>query len=321
MEEGEAMEQIARFLDYMTVERNASGETLRKYRIELRKWAEFLGDAEITAPTKAAARSYLAKLQQAGLNETSIHTKWAAVRSFYRFLRQEGELKNFEIETVSVKVSKERLPRTISAETLEKLFAAPNLTVRLQRRDRAILELLYATGMRVSELCALKLESVNFATNEIRVVGKGDRERIVPFFGPAEQFLRAWVDRDRKHYVHKEAPTQALFVGKYGKPLDTNAIRTIIYRYAEQIGVSDGISPHRFRHTLATDLLNGDMDIRTIQEILGHADIKATMIYTHISQKRTKSEYLKAHPRVTINETTDGTKRIEHNGKLVNGNS
>lgn len=292
---------LDQFMGYMVAERGASKYTLRSYRIQLEKWYRFI-DNNLLSANREHGRAYLAVLRKGGMTEPSVKTVFGVIRSFYSFLHTEGVIAANDIANIHIRVKHIRVPRTIKADILERLFNAPCTENAIGRRNRAILEVLYATGMRVGELCSLRIDDLDFGTGEIRVIGKGDKERVIPFVGPVQRYVSEWLEKGRHKYAKKESPVPNVFITIAGTPATEDGIRRVIEKYLKQIGETSDVTPHKFRHTVATALLNGEMDLRTLQEILGHADISTTTIYTHVSKDRAKASYMKAHPRFQASE-------------------
>lgn len=285
------MNLIEKYLQYLNVEKKASPLTIEKARFEATKWVEWAGDP--TTATKQQARDYLAHLKTKGLLDSTIKTKWMYVRSFCAFLRDEGH--NPEAAKVSVKTSGTRLPVVIPADVLQNVLKTPNTRTRMGRRDRAILELLAATGIRASELVGIRLSDVDLGNEELRVIGKGDKQRIVPLMGNAARWLATWIDGDRKYYAKFGPPTNAVFLTRNGGPIKYGVVKHVVHKCAEKcIGQIGGLKAHAFRHTIATALLTHGMDLRKLQELLGHRSIATTTIYTHVAPTEMKSSYAQA---------------------------
>ena len=227
--------------------------------------------------------------------KASIARKLSAIRSFCRYLLREGMMSANPIaDTSSPKLDK-RLPSFLSIAEMESLLKAPDLSTPVGQRDRALMELLYAAGIRVSELANLDTGQVNLNSNEIRVWGKGSKERVVLIGEPAAEALSAYLSQGRAKLMGKKKGS-ALFVNRYGKRLTERSVQKMLQKYAILAGIDKRIYPHLLRHTFATHLLDGGADLRVVQELLGHANLSSTQIYTHVSQSQARKVYLSAHP-------------------------
>ena len=296
-----------RYINYLEAERGASPYTIRNYTNDLlgnyargtaRGFFQFLRLKKITLleeVDKTILRSYISWLMDQGIVKPSIARKLSAIRSFYRYLLREGVLSSNPIEKVSSPKLDKRLPSFLTIEETVRLLEAPDLSTPQGQRDRALLELLYASGLRVSELVGLNLEQVDLTSNEIRVWGKGSKERVVLIGEPATRALNAYISHGRIEFLGKEK-SEALFLSPYGKRLLARRVQKILEKYALLTGIDKWIHPHLLRHTFATHLLDGGADLRVVQELLGHAQLSSTQIYTHLSQSQARKIYLTAHP-------------------------
>jgi integrase/recombinase XerC len=285
-----------KYIDYLQVERNASPYTVRNYTDALMKFFDYLKGRGITSlkdVNKQTLRDYLSYLVEQGYAKSSIARRLSAIRSFYRYLmREEMIAVSPAATTVSPRLDK-RLPSFLTVEEAKRLIESPDLSKPQGRRDRALMEMLYASGLRISELVSLDVEQVNLATNEIRVWGKGDKERVVLIGGAAHRTLTDYLERGRPELLGKKK-SDALFVNRYGGRLTARRIQKILDKYARNI--SKKVHPHMLRHTFATHLLDGGADLKVVQELLGHTDLSSTQIYTHVTQSRARKIYLSAHP-------------------------
>ncbi|MDD5082537.1 MAG: tyrosine recombinase, partial [Dehalococcoidales bacterium] len=244
---------------------------------------------------KHSLRNYLSQLLDRGFVKASIARKLSAIRSFYGYLLREGMVPvNPLVSTSSPKLDK-RLPSFLTLSEVERLLEAPDVSNPRGLRDRALLEVLYASGLRVSELVNLDLAQVNLETNEIRVWGKGSKERMVLMGQPAARAIITYLKRGRPALLGKKK-TDALFLNRYGDRLVERRVQRILEKYATAVGARRRVYPHMLRHTFATHLLDGGADLRAVQELLGHASLSTTQIYTHISQSQARKVYLSAHP-------------------------
>ncbi len=285
-----------KYVDYLEAERNVSAYTVRNYTGDLLEFFAFVRDSGIDTlknVTKLTLRSYLAYLMEKSYAKSSIARKLSAIRSFYRYLVREELLKtNPAATTVSPRLDR-RLPAFLTVEDAKRLVESPDLAQPQGQRDRALLELLYASGLRVSELVNMNVEQLNLAANEIRVWGKGAKERVVLIGEPAAQALNAYIEKGRRELLGGKKNT-ALFVSRYGGRLPARTVQKILTKYSRSIDKK--VHPHVLRHTFATHLLDGGADLKVVQELLGHADLSSTQIYTHVTQGRARKIYLAAHP-------------------------
>jgi len=289
-----------KYINYLEVERNVSPYTVRNYTTDLLDFFQFLrtkGISSLKEVDKHTLRDYLSQLMEQGLVRASIARKLSAIRSFYRYLLREEIISTSPVaDTSSPKLDK-RLPSFLTIEEVERLLEAPDLSTPQGQRDRALLELLYASGLRVSELVNLNLEQVNLDSREIRVRGKGSKERVVLMGEPAAEALRAYLKQGRpKLFASKIRMTNALFINRYGERLPERRVQRILEKYANIAGIDKGVHPHMLRHTFATHLLDGGADLRVVQELLGHASLSSTQIYTHVTKSQARKVYLSAHP-------------------------
>jgi integrase/recombinase XerC len=287
------------FLDYLRAVKGASPHTLRSYASDLRGYADFLkADSPGTAPDYRTVRRFLAKLQSDGNAKRTAARKLAALRAYYRF-RTDRDPDSLDptIGLSSPKLDR-RLPHPLASDEVKALLDAPDASKPDGLRDRAILELLYASGLRASELCSLDLNDIHYSSGEIRVIGKGSKERITLAGIPALESLQAYLKGGRAHLARlSPVESKALFLNSKGERLSDRSLRYIVYKWIAKAGAIAGVSPHTLRHTFATHLLEGGADLRMVQELLGHSSVATTQIYTHVSRKRLKEVYEKAFPR------------------------
>ena len=297
-------EVFNKYINYLEVERNASPYTVRNYTTDLigskniKGFFTFLkekGLKSLDEVDRAILRDYLAYLMERGVVRASIARKLSAIRSFCRYLLREGMISSNPTTITSSPKLDKRLPSFLSIEEVGRLLKASDLSDPVGQRDRAIMELLYAAGIRVSELANLDVGQVNLNTNEIRVWGKGSKERVVLIGEPTAQALTAYLNEGRPKLMGKKKG-DALFVNRYGKRLTERSVQKTLQKYAALAGIDKRIHPHLLRHTFATHLLDGGADLRVVQELLGHANLSSTQIYTHVSQSQARKVYLSAHP-------------------------
>jgi tyrosine recombinase XerC len=290
--------QLARYVTHLVAERNASEYTIRNYRAEIRQFFRFLKDEQITSWAQINSdvlRRYLTMLLDEGYAKASIARRISELRSFCRYLQRNGFLEANPLEAISsVKVPK-RLPKYLALEEVEALLSAPDETKPHGQRDRTIIELLYAGGLRVSELVSLDLDNLDLAQGQILVLGKGSKERIALLGKPAVESLRLYLREGRPRLMGKTS-TSALFLNRNGGRLSARSVQLMLNRYARMVGITRPVTPHILRHTFATHLLDGGADLRTVQELLGHSQLSTTQIYTHVSQEQSRQVYLRTHP-------------------------
>ncbi len=302
---------IHRFLEHLGEERGVSRHTLRAYEGDLLRFLDFLArDFLAKAPEAVrpeeidalAVRSFLAAETRRGLGRRSQGRALAAIRSLFRFACREGTLAANPARAVRTPKHPHHLPRHLRPGEVEKLIEAPAGEGPLALRDRAIVELLYAAGLRVGELVALDWPDVDLAARVLRVVGKGGKERMVPFGNPAADALRAWLavwDEVRDSEPRTETPGEGepVFLNRSGARLGDRSVRTLVDRWTATAGIPAGVHPHTLRHTFATHLLEAGADLRAIQELLGHSSLSTTQKYTHLEVERLLAVYRDAHPR------------------------
>jgi len=287
-----------RYINYLEAERNASPYTVRNYTTDLLGFFQFLrtkGIGSLQVVDRHTLRDYLSHLTEQGFVKASIARKLSAIRSFYRYLVREEILSANPLEKASSPKLDRRLPSFLTIEEIGRLLAAPDLSSPVGQRDRALIELLYASGLRVSELAQLNLEQVNLDTREIRVWGKGSKERMVLMGEPAAKALSVYLNQGRPELLAKKR-SNALFLNRYGGRLIDRRVQRILKKYASLAGIDKKVHPHMLRHTFATHLLDGGADLRVVQELLGHANLSSTQIYTHVTKSQAKKVYLSAHP-------------------------
>jgi len=284
---------IEKFIRYLDIEKNYSKHTILNYRLDLKDFNKFLGGLELEKIDYLTLRKYLAALKEKNLSTRSIGRKLSALRSFFRFLTRDGYLKTNPILILSSPKQDKHLPLFLTEEEVFRLIEsafAKNEKDERGLRDRAILEAFYSTGMRISELVGLSIPDVDFIAGVIKVMGKGRKERIVPIGDTATAAIRRYLDKRKKQ-------AEALFLNKNGGRITTRGAGNIVKKYIKLAGIKQGVSAHTFRHSFATHLLNRGADLRTVQELLGHANLSTTQIYTHLTTEKLKSVYDKAHPR------------------------
>jgi tyrosine recombinase XerC len=287
-------ELVERYLTALQAERNLSAYTLRNYRSDLESLLEALCAAgcDPLEMTRQDFRGYLAGMSESGTARASIARRVSTAHSFYRYLAREGLLRGDPLEGVRPPRPERRLPRSITREQLQRLIEAPAGETPAALRDRAILEVLYGAGLRVSELAGLDLGSLDRDEWRLRVLGKGSKERIVLFGAPAAESLDRYLRAGRPHLVRGAA--SALFLNRSGGRLSVRAIELLVQKYGKQAGIAQHLHPHLLRHSFATDMLDGGADLRIVQELLGHASASTTQIYTHVTEERQRQVYTEA---------------------------
>ena len=297
-------ESVEKFLSYMTVERGVSPNTLAAYRNDLYQLVEFLGaDKDAASPAVVFSQvrpeemtAFVLHLHEREYADTTRARKVASARSFFGFLVEEGMVAADPTEDLSSPRLGRSLPNALTIEEVESLLAAPRGEEVDAIRDRAMIELLYASGMRVSELVSLDLDDIDLGQGFIRCFGKGSKERIVPIHRHANEAIKAYLAKARSR-VANGSSGRATFLNRAGRRLTRQGFWLILQRLASQAGIKRKISPHTLRHSFATHLLRGGAPLRNVQELLGHANITTTQVYTHLTSEHVRTEYERSHPR------------------------
>lgn len=288
------------FLEYLTVELGLSANTRQAYERDLRLFCKTLGlknsDALVNV-SREQITGYMMQLKEKGLAAATIARKLAAIKAFYRFMTAEGYMDANPAEVVEAGTKGIKLPRVLSEDEVVRLLNQPDITTAEGFRDRTMLEVLYATGMRVSELINLTLERVDLNMKYIIAFGKGSKERIVPLGSVAAEFLQQYLEKVRPKLTHEDRNTNIVFLAFGGHELTRQRFWQIIRAYGRKANINKALTPHILRHSFATHLLDNGADLRSVQELLGHSDISTTQIYTHLTNKRLRDIYAKAHPR------------------------
>ena len=290
---------IDRYLSFLTVEKGLSSNTRESYSRDLQDFMTYLADQGLPGLEDIQATAilgYLIHLRQRGLTPTSRARHLVTLRGFFRFLYQENLLPHDPAALIELPKSGRHLPDVLSGDEIQTLLAAPPVDRPAGLRDAAMLELLYAAGLRVSELIGLKVLDLNFDAGFVRVFGKGGKERVVPIGRPALRVLTRYLDQARPLLLKGEA-SAFLFVARRGQPLSRQGFWKLLKKYALQAGIRHPVSPHTLRHSFASHLLEGGADLRVVQMMLGHADIATTQIYTHVSMDRLQRIHQQYHPR------------------------
>lgn len=294
-----AEELVDRYLGSMSVERGASAHTVRAYASDLGKyldWAQRSFDGDAVHIGHRQVRAWAAEMDAAGYSRRTIARRLSALRSFFGYLVQQGVLQSEPASVISAPKVPRRLPNVVPAEVVTRMLDAPDPAQPTGLRDRAVLELLYATGCRVSELSGLQLQDVDVAGGYIKVHGKGSKDRLVPVYPKALAAVTSYLKDGRPALMRPQSPAN-VFLSARGLALSPDAVRRLFKRYVTMAGGPTSLSPHALRHTFATDLLEGGADLRTVQELLGHVALSTTQIYTHLSMRRLQDVHRNAHPR------------------------
>lgn len=289
---------IDRFLDAIWMERGLSENTLGAYRADLMALHQRLTDKSVNLVKagRADVMDYIAWRVEGGAKPRSTARQLSSFRRFYRYLLREALITDDPTANIAMPKIGRALPQSLTEEEVDSLLAAPNVAEPLGHRDRAMLEVLYATGVRVSELINLRMSQINLNQGVLRIVGKGDRERLIPLGDEAQDWLREFIEGARIEIL-LERQTDYLFPTRRGDRMTRQAFWHIIKRYARKAGVAKKLSPHTVRHAFATHLLNNGADLRVVQLLLGHSDVSTTQIYTHVARERMKELHGRHHPR------------------------
>lgn len=294
------MAEVEKYLQYMKYEKRYSPLTVQSYEQDLKLWLAFL-EARDVEPFEATYREVRGFLQDCHLKKrarTSVSRMLSAIKMFYRFLVNEGHIKTNPITLSRTAKGAQPLPKFLYEQEIEALFLTLDASTTLGQRDYALLELLYATGIRVSECCGLKISDFDFERSLLRVYGKGQKVRYVPLGAFVTVAMKAYLEEARVQLAQKNTlQTDAVFLNHRGAALSDRGVRDILTRLTEKAAQNTKLSPHMIRHTFATHLLNHGADLRAVQELLGHANLSSTQIYTHVSKERLKAVYEQTHPR------------------------
>jgi tyrosine recombinase XerC len=283
---------IEKFMRYMEIEKNYSPHTLLNYKIDLNDFNKFCGGIGLEKIDYLFLRKYLAVLKEKNLGNRTVGRHLSALRSFFRFLCREGYLKTNPILMLSSPKLDKHLPSFMTEEEVTQLIESvlpKDNNDELGLRNRAILETFYSSGLRISELVSLSVDDVDFIAGIVKAMGKGKKERVVPIGEIALSAVKKYLDKRKKQ-------SNAVFLNKNGKRISTRGVRDVVEKYLKNAGIRRGVCPHTFRHSFATHLLNRGADLRTVQELLGHANLSTTQIYTHLTTEKLKNVYDKAHP-------------------------
>jgi integrase/recombinase XerD len=293
------LEMLERYLNYLLIERGVAQNTLEAYGRDLQRYLAFItqkGLSHFKDATPEIIVEYLVLIKNEGLSANSMNRALAALRGFYKYLLMEKLVEQTPLANIELAKVWMRLPDTLSKEEMKVILAQPGDKTPAALRDTAMLELLYATGIRVSELINLTMNAINWQVGFLTVMGKGSKERIVPIGKTAYDCVRVYVDKARPQLMQKKI-TEVLFLNRFGGKFSRQGFWKLVIRYSSKAGLMKKVHPHTFRHSFASHLLEGGADLRTVQVMLGHADISTTQIYTHITRDRLKEVHQKYHPR------------------------
>ncbi|MDO9548461.1 MAG: site-specific tyrosine recombinase XerD [Candidatus Marinimicrobia bacterium] len=288
------------FINYLTIERNLSGNTLDAYRNDLGRYCQFLQEEGIKRPDQIdikVIQKFINTLTDIGLVASSLSRNFSSIRSFHRFLMGENIVQTNPAELLQSPRIPARLPKILDLNEIEAIMDTIDVNTNKGIRDRAIIEMLYSTGVRVSELTTLEMNNVFFQHNVIRVLGKGSKERIIPFGDRARKYLKNYISAVRSLLLRSTKSGDILFLNMRGTPLSRMGVWKIIQQYVKLAGIRKQVSPHVFRHSFATHLLEGGANLRAVQEMLGHSDIATTQIYTHLDREYLIEQHRTFHPR------------------------
>lgn len=296
-----AQEALAEYIIYLKIERGLSANTVTSYKRDIEKYLTFLTEKKITQLDEVSRfeiLDFLQTLRQSGAADNSIIRMVSSLRKFHQYLKRESIVSDDPMQLIDTPKKASTLPKAISPQAVEQLLEAPDTTTPLGVRDRTILELMYATGLRISELVNLKLSDMHLTMGFIQTMGKGEKERIIPLGEIASQWLDHYLDGARVYLQDQSAETsEYVFLNSRGKGLSRQGVWKKVKQLALEAGIDQNVTPHTLRHSFATHLLENGADLRMVQELLGHADISTTQIYTHITKTRLKQVYSDYHPR------------------------
>jgi len=289
---------VSTFTHYLRVERGLSNNTMLAYKQDMQRFSEFMNERQVALRdvTRSDVVDFLCMLYKRGLNGRSVARYQATIRNFFRFCVTEGVIKEDPVSTIDSPRIRPGLPHFLSVEDVEHLLAQPDTATPVGLRDKAMIELLYSTGLRVSELCALCVGDIQMNSGSLRCIGKGNKERVVPVGRKALGVVQRYLDDSRPKMLRRGA-TPYLFLNKYGGKIGRIQVWQLLRDYGEKASLREPLSPHMLRHSFATHLLDGGADLRSVQIMLGHSDITTTQIYTHVVEERLKQVYKAHHPR------------------------
>jgi integrase/recombinase XerC len=285
---------IQKFISYLQAEKNASQHTITNYRIDLKEFNVSIKEKPLEKITHLDVRLFLAHIKERKLSKRSVARKMATLRSFFRFLSREGYIKANPATGLQTPRLEKKLPIFLDTNQVVKLVESPDIFDVYGLRDRAILESLYSSGARVSELVGLNRDDIDFIGGVLKVYGKGKKERLAPIGDKALRAIRSYLEKFNELGTKEK---KAVFINKRGKRMSGRDVRRVVEKYIRKTSLNENVSPHSLRHSFATHLLDKGADLRSVQELLGHANLSTTQIYTHVTTERLKSIYDKVHPR------------------------
>ncbi len=292
-------ELIQKYLDFLIIEKGLSDNSIESYSTDLVQYIIFLeknGITNLDQVDSAVILAWLINLTKKGLGAKSRARHLITVRGLYKFLINEKDVSSNPVKNVDIPKTGLALPKIMNVKEVEELLDAPDISKPRELRNCAMMELMYGAGLRVSELISMQLQDINLDANFVRVMGKGSKERVIPFGSKARTVNQEWINNGRTSLLQK-TPSVYLFVARAGKPMTRQSFWKIIKKYALLANISKNITPHTLRHSFATHLLEGGADLRSVQTMLGHSDISTTQIYTHISREYLMTMHQKFHPR------------------------
>ena len=291
------MQEVKKFLDYLELERKFSANTVLNYEIDLKEFVDFIVSKDLNEIEIKDIRRYLEYLNEQKYHVSSISRKVSSLKSFFKYLKAEKMIDNNPMALISNPKKEKKLPVFLNYQDLDKLLNTPDLNTGVGQRDALILEMLYSTGIRVSELANLKLKDINFGEHKILILGKGNKERYVYYGTKCQKLLDKYLSDGRTMY-----PASAyLFSNKHGNKLNERMIRMIVDECGRKAQLNVHVTPHVLRHTYATHMLNEGADLKSVGDLLGHENLSTTQIYTHVSNERLRKVYLRSHPRAKKN--------------------
>lgn len=292
-------ESLSNFLNYIVKQKNYSFNTCKNYEIDIMEFYSYINLKKIDylSVDYDLIKNYLMQLYNKKLSRNSVARKLSSLRSFYKYLYNNNMINTNPFKYVKTPKKEKRLPKYLGVEELEIIFETPDINTSKGQRDRLILEVLYATGIRVNELVNIKISDIDFSKKEIRILGKGNKERIDPFGDYCLDSINLFLENGRRDILNKNhVNCEYLIINSRGKKITTRGVEKIIDDIIKKACLKKHVSPHMLRHSFATHMLNSGCDILTVQELLGHESLESTQIYTHVSNERLRSVYLKCHP-------------------------
>lgn len=288
---------VVEFIDYLSFEKGLADNTCKAYKRDLEKFEAYISPGSLLEATASSILDFLQQNLQKGSSPASVARRLSGIKTFYKFLTLTGKLNANPVKHLETPKIKRILPEILSIDEVDQLMAQPTVTLPLGLRDRAMLELMYACGLRVSELLSFTIEDLDFKERFLRCMGKGSKERLVPISKLALSWVERFIARSRPLLITRRPYERRLFINAHGKPLSRQGFFKILRNYTYKAQIKKRISPHSLRHSFATHLLENGADLRLVQELLGHADISTTQIYTHISRSHLRDIYNNCHPR------------------------